>query len=80
MDEFRRALAVADDELRELARKGCEGVLKDDAIRGGERGDGGAAGSAVGEEGDGVVGGGVAVDGDGVERAVNGVGEEGREG
>lgn len=80
MDEFRGPFAVADDELRELAREGCEGVLEDDAIGRREGGDGGAAGGAVGEQGDGVVGGGVAVDGDGVEGAVDGVGEEGREG
>ncbi len=80
MDEFRSPLAVADDELRELAREGCEGVLEDDAVGERERFDRGAAGGAVGEEGDGVVGGGIAVDGDGVKGAVDGVGEEGRKG
>ena len=50
------------------------------SVRAGERVDGLPACCAVGEEGDGVVGRGVAVDGDGVEGAGNGMSEEGRKG
>lgn len=76
-DEFRGALAVADNELREGLREGGQNVLHRGVIVRGGRANGGTARGSVGEEGDGVVGAGVAVDGDGVERARDGVREEG---
>ena len=71
LHEFGGAFAVADDELGETLREGCEDLLQGCVVGGVARGDGrggGRGGSgAVGEDGDCVVGGGVAVDGDGVE-------------
>lgn len=83
-DELRRALAVAHDELRELLREVREDLLHGDAVVRGGRGDGvaggGGGGGAVGEDGEGVVCAGAAVYADGVEGALDGVGEEGLEG
>jgi hypothetical protein len=81
-DEFGGALAVADDELRERLREGGEHGLQREVVgRGGRSGgDGVSAGGAVGEQRDGVVGAGVAVDGDGVEGARDGVQEKRLEG
>lgn len=76
VDEFGGAFAVANDELGELLGEGCEGLQEGEAVWGGEGSDGGTAGGTVGEEGDGVVCGCVAVDGDGVEGSVDGVGEQ----
>lgn len=78
--ELGGALAVADDEFREIGGEGGEGMLHDATVGAGRVGDGRAAGGAVGQHGDGVVGAGVAVDGDAVEAAVGGVREEGVQG
>lgn len=75
-DEFRGAFAVADDELGELLREGCEDALEGDVVWGGGGGDGGAVGGAVGEESDGVVRAGAAVYAYGVEGAGDGGCEE----
>lgn len=75
MYELRGALAVADDEVGEPLAECREGLGEGEGVEGGEGGEGGAGGGAVGEEGDGVVGGGVAVDGDCVEGVGHGGGE-----
>ncbi len=79
-DELGGALAVADDELGELLGEGCEDALHCEAVGGSGRGDGRAAGGAVGEDGEGVVGAGAAVYAYGVEGPLDGVGEERLEG
>lgn len=83
-DELRRSFAVAHDELRELLREVREDLLHGGSVVRGGRGDGlaagGGGGGAVGEDGEGVVCAGAAVYADGVEGALDGVGEEGLEG
>ena len=79
-DELGGTFAVADDELRELLRECCDNLCESLAIFGHQRCDWVATCGAVGEESQGVVCGGIPVYADGVERAVNGVCEEGLEG
>lgn len=79
-DELGGAFAVADDELRERLRERGEDVLHGGVVVRGGGADGGAAGGAVGENGDRVVCACVAVDGDGVEGARDGVHQEGLQG
>lgn len=79
-DEFRRAFAVAHDQLRERLREAGQDGLHGGVIWGGCGGDCLAACGAVGEEGDGVVGACVAIYGDGVEGAGDGMGQEGFQG
>ena len=73
-------LAVPHHELRELLRETGEHVPHGSSVRGRGRRDGLTAGGAVGEDGEGVVGAGAAVYADGVEGALDGVGEKGLEG
>lgn len=79
-DEFGGAFAVTDDELRELLRERRDDFCDGFAVFRGQRCDGVAACGAVGQESEGVIGGGVAIDADGVEGAIHGVFEEGSKG
>ena len=75
-DELGGAFAVPHDELGELLREVREHLLHGFPVLGRRRVDGLAAGGTVGEDGEGVVGACAAVYADGVEGAVDGVGEE----
>lgn len=74
-DELGCALAVADDQLGQVDGEVGQCLLEGGEVGGRGAVDGLAAGGTVGEDGDGVVGRGVAVDGDAVER----LGDGGRE-